>query len=406
MGTLIKFELRKILGNKAGMVACVLAFVLLAVMAAMNLSTAVVRDFNTGEVARGFEAQQVLKQRTLSHAGVLDDAHVAADAQTLDLANELAAQVPNFDDMDTQQIIDEYGLEFARQSKGVRNDRYYYEVVGTLDCTEPRATSLQAGAEARLANALANDEAGYSEAEKAYWTDKASGIAWPLEYGYAEGWGNYLDYLSFAALAIVALCIALSGVFAGEYQSGAAAIALPTRRGKRALPAAKVVAALLFATAYWCLCMFVPLGINIAVCGAEGWDLPLQIIDGFDNPYPFTVGQTVLLTIGLSLLVTLGMAALTLALSAKLRSTMPVAVIPMAITFLGLMGLFVGWQPLTKLALLTPLAGLNYAFIRMVSYAAGSFVADLPTVLAVLYAATLVVLVPLAMRTFKRHQVA
>lgn len=227
-----------------------------------------------------------------------------------------------------------------------------------------------------------------------------------MEYGYADGWGNYLDYLSFAALSIVALCIALSGVFASESQSGAVAIALPTRRGKRSLPVAKVVAALLFAIVYWCLCTFVPLGVNVAVCGTDGWDLPLQIITGFDNPYPFTIGQTVLLACGLSLLVTMGMAALTLALSAKMRSTMPVAVIPMAITFLGLMALFIGWQPLTKLASLTPLSGLNYAYMRMVSYAAGPFVVDLPCVLAVLYAAMLVVLVPFAMRAFRRHQAA
>lgn len=406
MGTLIKFELRKILGNRAGMVACVCAFALLVALSVMNLAAAALRDFDTGEVAHGFAAQQVVKQRALSHAGVLDDARVATDAEALDHANELATQVDGFDNMDSQQVIDEYGLEFWRQTDGVRHDQYYYEVVGTLDCTDPRATSLQAGAEARLAGALANDQAAFGDVEEDYWMEKAAGIGWPLEYGYAGGWKNALDFLSFSALGIVALCMALSGVFAGEYQSGAAAIALPTRRGKRALPAAKVAAALLFALAYWCACAFVPLSVNLAACGADGWDLPLQVIDGFDNPYPFTVGQTVLLAYGLSLLVTFGMAALTLALSAKMRLSMPVAVIPMVITFLGLMGLFVGWQPLVKVSLLTPLSGLNYAFMRMVSYAVGSFVTDLPTVLAILYAAMLVVLVPLAMRTFKRHQVA
>ena len=51
----------------------------------------------------------------------------------------------------------------------------------------------------------------------------------------------------------MAACIAVSGVFAGEYQGGTASIVLPTLRGKRSLPVAKVFVSMLFATAYWCV---------------------------------------------------------------------------------------------------------------------------------------------------------
>ena len=83
---------------------------------------------------------------------------------------------------------------------------------------------------------------------------------------------------------------------------------------------------------------------------------------------------------------------------------MPVAVIPMALVFLGVIALFS--TPLAKAALLTPFSGLTYAFDAMVSYAAGSFVVDLPTALAMLYAVMIVVFVPLAIYSFRRHQVA
>lgn len=52
------------------------------------------------------------------------------------------------------------------------------------------------------------------------------------------------------------------------------------------------------------------------------------------------------------------------------------------------------------------MAGLNFAFSRMVSYAAGTAVIDLPAALAMLYAGLLVVCMPSAMRIFARHQVA
>ena len=111
-----------------------------------------------------------------------------------------------------------------------------------------------------------------------------------------------------------------------------------------------------------------------------------------------------MLLYGLGWIVSLGMAALTLLLSARLRSTMPVAVAPLAITFLGLLGLF---SSLTdRVAAVTPLPVLDYSFSRMVSYDLGSLVLDLPTLAVILYAALLIALTPLAMRAFERHQVA
>ena len=83
---------------------------------------------------------------------------------------------------------------------------------------------------------------------------------------------------------------------------------------------------------------------------------------------------------------------------------MPVAAITMALVFLGVIGLFM--TPAAKVALLTPFSGISYAYDYMVSYAAGPLVADLPTVLATLYAFMLVALTPLAMMAFRRHQVA
>ena len=407
MGTLVKFELRKILSNRPGMVACLLVVALLAAVSVLNLTTMSTRDFETGEYVQGMAAHAASKQLEESHAGLLDDEHVAADAAAFDRADQLAKENPGILDMSSAEIIDTYGLEFWQESIGVLNQQYYMEVVGTLDSTDPRATSLQEGARARLEGALSWGFHGifpYSDAEKAYWTAKADKLSWPMEYGYLGGWVDVLDVeLSFGGLVVVALCIALSGVFAGEYRERTAAVILPTKRGKRSLPMAKAVAAFIFTTVFWWLCAAIVLGICIGAVGADGWNLPIQVIWGFDNPYPLSVGQTVLLLFLLGYVVALGMAALTLLLSSKMRSTMPVAVIPMSVVFLGLIALFV--DQAAKVAVLTPFSGLNYAFSRLVSYAAGPLAADLPTVLALLYGVMLLALTPLAVRTFKRHQV-
>lgn len=407
MGTLIRFELRKILGNRAGMVSCVLVLAMLLALTVLNYTTSVTRDFFTGEVTHGAEAQQSYRTLQESHAGLLTDERVAADAATLDRSNQLVDQEPGLFELDNQQVIDTYGLEFWQQTRAVAEDGYYMEIVGTLDSASPRAASLEDGAEARMEGMLDQGFWGYfpySEAEKAYWRSHEDGISWPMEWGYAQGWHDVLQWKGFSGLAVIAVCIALSGVFAGEYRDRTVAVVLPTRRGKRALPVAKVAASILFTTAYWLLLAGLVVGTRVLLYGAEGWGLPLQVSQGLDNPYPITMGQAVVLTYALGYLVALGMSALALFISSRVRSTMPVAAITMAFVFMGVLGLFM--TPAAKIALLTPFSGISYAYDYMVSYAAGPLVADLPTVLAILYGVMFVALTPLAMRTFRRHQVA
>ncbi len=407
MGTLIRYELKKILGNKAGMVSCALVLAMLLTLTVLNYMTTVTRDFLTGEVVRGARAQQSARNLQEMHAGQLSDERVAADAAALDLANRLGENTPGLYELDNQQVIDTYGLEFWQRTRAVTEDDYYMEVVGTLDSANPRATSLREGAEARIEGMLDQGFWGhfqYSDGERAYWRDLEAGISWPMEWGYERGWHDVLQWKGFSGLAVIAVCIALSGVFAGEYRDRTAAVVLPTRRGKSVLPLAKVAASLTFTTAYWLLLAAIVIGTRVVLYGADGWDLALQVSRGLDVPYPLTVGQAVIRTYALGYLVALGMSALALLISSKVRSTMPVAAITMAVVFLGVIGLFM--MPAAKVALLTPFTGLSYVYDCMVSYAAGPVVADLPTVLAVLYGCMLVVLTPLAMREFGRHQVA
>ncbi len=407
MGTLVRFELKKILGNKAGMAACALVLVMLVAVATLNLLTMDTVDFATGELVHGHEAQQAYRQIQGSHAGTLDDERMAKDVATFDAADRLSQDTEGLFDLSSQEILERYGLTFWQETRGVLEDGYYMEVVGTLDSASPRAASLEDGARARIDNSLESGFWGfhpYTDAEKAYWRGLADGIAWPLEWGYDGGWHYALTWKGFSGLAIIALCIALSGVFAGEYRDRTVAVVLPTRRGKNALPIAKAIAAFLFTTGYWLMLAVAIIAIHVGIYGNEGGGLPLQVTLGLDNPYPLTVGQAVAASYALGYLVALGMAALTLLLSSRLQSTMPVAIVPVSFVFVGVIGLFS--TPLAKVALLTPYSGLSYAFDAMVSYAIGPVAAGLPMALAALYGIMLVAFVPLAILSFRKHQVA
>ena len=407
MGTLIRFELKKILGNKAGMAASCFVLAMLVAVAAANLLTMDSIDIETGQWVHGVDAERAYRHMQESHAGTLDDDRLAEDVAAFDSADRLSQETEGLYDLSNEEIVERYGLPFWQETRGILEDGYYMEIVGTLESASPRATSLEDGAKARIDASLENGFWGYhsyTDAETSYWRSLVDKVSWPLEWGYDGGWHYALTWRGFAGLAVVALCIALSGVFAGEYRDRTAAVVLPTRRGKRALPAAKAIAAFLFTTAYWLVLVVCIVAIHIGIYGTDGWGLPMQVTFGLDNPYPLTVGQAVMASYALGYVVALGMTALTLLLSSRMRSTMPVAVVPMAFVFLGIIALFS--TPLAKIALLTPFSGLSYAFDAMVSYAAGTIVIDLSTVLATLYGIMVVLLAPLAIRTFRRHQVA
>lgn len=409
MRDLILFELRKILGNRAGMAACFVTFLLLIALSLGSILTAGAWDTQTGTYVEGASAWDAIRQTEQSHAGVLDDARVAHDSATYESAEARWAQNPELlDSLSEQQIIDQYGIEFWREVVRTRSDAYYtrLEYAIVLDDKGSKASSLQEGVESFLSRELSGSYLGfypYSNAERTYWEAKIAEIEWPIEYGSALAWDGILNYIGFYALIAISACIAVSAVFAGEYQGGTASIVLSTLRGKKSLPAAKVIASLLFASAFWWMSVAAGAGIFLAALGMEGVDMPYQVFD-FVNPYPMTVGQVCTALFLLGWAITLGCVSFTLLLSSRLRSTMPVAVIPLVATFLGVFAKLI--VPLTKAAHLTPMNALNDSFVVIASYAVGPLVLDLPSASALLYITLALACVPMAMRAFSKHQVA
>ncbi len=86
----------------------------------------------------------------------------------------------------------------------------------------------------------------YSKAEKKYWDKKANITKGPYEYGYFRGWHHINESLDIFMLVIVAIGIAISGVYSNEYETGADAVLLSSKYGKTKLVAGKIIVSLLF----------------------------------------------------------------------------------------------------------------------------------------------------------------
>ncbi len=246
----------------------------------------------------------------------------------------------------------------------------------------------------------------YSQAEREYWTAKQALVSEPLAYGYAGGWQNIIDCVAFVVFVIVGICVALAPVFAGEYQDRTDSVLLSARYGRSRLVAAKIIAAAVFATGYFVLCMGVVCAVSLVAHGAQGGGLPIQVM-ALSSPYNLTMAQAAGISVGLAYLMTMGFAAFTLLLSSKMRSLLAIFVIDVALAVLTGMIPTAGIGVLVHVVSLFPTSLSGHTlFWACQSYPLGGFVTDTIGMIAMLYAVVLVLSIPLAALSFRRHQVA
>lgn len=417
---LVRFELKKLLVRRTSLIACAGILVMLCGIMTLNIvQTKTASD--TGEVLNGTAAIAYQKEKAASHEGVLSVERVQDEVAAY---QELAFS--KVDPADVSGLSDEAAYALMKQAYDEEEfraiyDTYYsylfspwkegalepYQVAAQLD--EGAADGFYEAIADKLQRTLDDGMGGtwaYSDAERVYWTEKQDAVGEPLTYGYAGGWGDVLACLGFFAFAMVAVCVALTPVFAGEYQDRTDAVLLSSRYGRSKLVGAKIIAALVFATAYFALATLIIMGAALAFFGAEGGDLPVQVLS-LGIPYDLTMAEATWTAVGIAYLMTLGFAALTLLLSSKLRSQLAIFVACAALIFLTGMVPSGGNAVLLHALYLFPLNALvdQVLFNALVSYQAGPFVVDLVGLLVGVCALVLVVCVPLAARAFRRHQV-
>lgn len=409
MATLIRYELRKILQNKFGIGACVLALLMVVGYCGAEGLTQLAFDLQSGHYVRGAEAIAVTRDRANAHTLITPE-QVEADLAAYD---EGLAVIDEFGDLSVEALYAQEGRDAAVARLRITGESYYgnlnaFTMYKAEDGTIANEHDLSLAARRSLRESLAKnhgDGLPYTAAERALWESRLSKVEFPLRWGYAAGWEQFTTGISIMTVAIIAVCIALSSVFAGEYQTGTAAITLPTLHGKSKSVRAKVAASLLFALAYYTVCAVICAAVTFGFFGTDGSDLPVQV-DTIWSPYGLSMGQYGLITLALGYLVLLGCAAVTLLISSKVRGPMPAAVIPMAVIFLGII-VATFFPPLERIMALLPWNVLEGNICEsLVSYGIGPVAVDRLVVVPVLYLLVVVACVPLAMRSFARHQLA
>ena len=418
---LLKYELKKIVMRKSARYTCLAVLVALCGIMALNVVQTKTTN-NTGEVLSGFDAIHYRQDSAAAHEGTLTDERISQELESYynvtfeKIDPEELAQMSGsaaydtitrlYDEQTVQFIYDDYFSWLIRPwapYSGMEPTQVSAFIGAHPDTTleEALASLAQRTLDANMQGAWT-----YSDSERAFWTAKQAEVTHPLSYGYAGGWSNIIDCIAFVSFAILAVCVALAPVFAGEYADRTDSVLLSSRYGRTRLLTAKILASLLFAAGYFALCALIICGVSLAAYGASGADLPIQVL-AMGSPYDITVSQAALISVGLAFLMTMGFAGLTLLLSSRLRSMLAVFVIDAALVLVTGMIPTGGIGILQHILYLFPTSlSAPALFWSYMSYPVGGFATDVIGAIAMLYLSLVIVCVPLAAVSFRRHQVA
>jgi hypothetical protein len=254
------------------------------------------------------------------------------------------------------------------------------------------------------------EDGNYSDKEKSFWLNKNEKIESPYMYGYHEGWSVLISCMELLAIPIIAICICIAPVFAGEYQSGADSIILSSRYGKSKLVVVKLLGSFIFALVVYTIHIALGVGIILSSFGVEGWNLPLQILYTI-IPYSLNFLTGTIVCIVTLYLILFGMVSITLLMSSKMKSAFSVLIVIILIMivpmFFGLSMTNGLWNHIFRL--LPYWAGQPVFGIDPQSYYSYKILGattDIVSMRMIVYTLLGICCIPFAYRGFKKHQVS
>ena len=413
MGSLIKFEFRKIYKKRMNMVVSCITIFLIAVFGIANITQSYTYN-EKGVKVSGKLYVKYMKQIAKTSGGELTN----EKAQDILAEYQHMVATPGYyegegeDGHFTDEIYCSYFLPHRQilldiahvyddpgvQTWGSNLDKLSLNDIKPL--YEAKKDRFQMILEA------GSGDWNYTTAEKQYWTKQYDKIAEPVTYGYAEGWSTWFEMAGFFFYVLVGIFIIMSTVYAGEYEQKADHIILTTRYGKSKVIVAKNVAAFLYGFLLSTACILIMALICFGWYGVEGASLPVQSIY-FQSTYSLTNVQAVLLYVIMYYLVSFMMIAMTLWLSARMKNGLSVLAVMLLFAFVPI---FMN-ESVTNglynhiLALLPYNAIQDGGYNTILSYPFGSCVLNYMNMRIVVYLILTVVVVPFAGRAFQRHEV-
>lgn len=255
MGTLVKFELKKLLSKKMNIIVIIVCLFLIILLFSMTGKDFTTTDKN-GNSYKGTQAIDIRKEQIKEISGNLTNKRIVEEIQKLqELRNDENNLVTNsYGELDfSPKIYNEYlnnRLNLLTNINRVYADYNASYITELFNINLDEQKDFYETRQQRIEEKLNQNYNGktYSNQEKQYWLEKSKNIETPFEYDFYYGYSNLYSTYEMLIIGIIAICICLAPVFDGEYQSGTDKILLTTKYGKSKGITAKIIASYIFAT--------------------------------------------------------------------------------------------------------------------------------------------------------------
>ena len=418
MKTLFALELKKLTKKRMNIIVITVCLILAGILFYLPVSQFIVLDTD-GKQTSGMEAIAMDKEFSNSNAGKLTNEKIKAD---------IAKYQALFDDPEnvskdaTQKSLNDsayfkYFFPYSDYWKLINGN---YAAPYAYDSSFSAITNMDlennfdfyATRDEKVETLLNQeyDDWNFSDSEKTFWLNRVSSVSTPYEYSYHTGWETLLSCLELFVIGIIGICICVAGTFSGEYQSGADSIILSSRYGKSKLVTAKILAAFVYSFLAFTLLILAGCGILLLSFGIDGWNLPVQVLNTI-APYNLSLLGATLLAIATLYLVMIGMVAITLLLSAKMKSSVPVlSIIILAMILPMFLGISETNRIWNRILVLLPYRAAQPVFsddfYGYFGYPLGGVTFDVVTVRMFVYAVITLMCIPFVRKTWRKHQVA
>ncbi|KGM95721.1 ABC transporter permease [Clostridium botulinum] len=411
MGTLIKYELKKIFKRKSTKVSLVVMLLWLLCWCSIIIKNNDYTD-KSGKGINGLKSIELKQEGVKKHEGYLSKeklTNVFNDYQKIikgsknyqpnskRLKNEAFANY-----VDKYEILDLLREDFSYA------DTLNYDIIDSLHSKDIKDFYKRRDKKVKEILNKKYSHGSYSQSEKEYVLSLNEKISKPFYFNYFDGWKDILKMLFPVMVMLIALVISIcvAPIFALEYQTGADSVILSTRYGKNKLIIAKILAVLLCATfVYFGLILIVTLGM-LWCYGIEGWNAAFQVIS-IKSVYPYSVLEIYLLGVALGYLVILAFSSFIMVLSSKIKTSSIMVISGLLIFVPILVRRDKENLALNRLMNFFPANAVN-TFVNFSSYDTYSFkniVLLAPQLITMLSVIGIFICVPIAFYSFRNHEV-
>lgn len=410
MKKLIYFEKMKILKRKSTVFACL--FMVLGILLFCMIFISDQAWFTAdGAEVHGLEAIRAERQMNRAIAGPLTTKRLK---EILHKYQEVYGNADNYaegggwlkEEVYCREILPYLGI--IRLMQEVYSPAGTYDTEILLSVTDEMIDQFYETRRARIRSKM--NASFYTDAEKAKAAVLDGKVAEPFLYDYSGGWKTLLirGFQMIFLLAGLVICVVLSPIFAREYQTGADALILSSRCGRRETVRAKMAAGVQAASGIYLLAVITAFLSILGVFGIQGWNCNYQLLM-VTSFYGLKIWQVILLGMGLNYLVMLSVMALAMLLSAVCKTPFTAVIISMLYTVTALFfpaaGNVNGIG--NKIVSLLPARAVDThaVFSSYFFYSFGKAVITFPCMILIFTILMMALCLPAAGRRFRIHQV-